>query len=144
MRREWRHKAAATKGTASPLKGELQETIDAVSWLLFGGYGFFARRRPCLRRLRFRSHDTGIFSADDQGHEERYVDARVGNGICDFVSEGRLVVVPERMQSIWETERTGKACVRASSALGSRGENILPPNLQDGCPFLGAHPEAQW
>src|SRR4029077_10898644 len=36
----------------------------------------------------------------------------------------------ERMRSIWETERTGKACVRASSALGTRGENILPPNLQ--------------
>jgi hypothetical protein len=40
----------------------------------------------------------------------------------------------ERMRSIWETERTGKACVRASSALGIRGENILPPNPQDGCP----------
>src|SRR5271170_3807707 len=39
-----------------------------------------------------------------------------------------------RMRSIWETERNGKACVRASSALGSRGENILPPNLQYGCP----------
>src|SRR5580704_15794885 len=47
-----------------------------------------------------------------------------------------------RMRSIWETERTGKACVRASSALGSRGENIRPPNLQDGCPSPGNNPTA--
>jgi hypothetical protein len=46
------------------------------------------------------------------------------------------------MRSIWETERTGKACVRASSALGSRGENILPPNLQDGCPSTENNPTA--
>src|SRR4029077_6463529 len=50
--------------------------------------------------------------------------------------------LPERMRSIWETERTGKACVRASSALGSRGENILPPNLQDGCPSPENNPTA--
>src|SRR3984957_3033950 len=48
----------------------------------------------------------------------------------------------ERMRSIWETERTGKACVRASSALGSRGEDILPPNLQDGCPSPENNPTA--
>src|SRR4029077_20842414 len=50
--------------------------------------------------------------------------------------------LPERMRSIWETERTGKACVRASSALGSRGENILPPDLQDGCPSPENNPTA--
>src|SRR5258707_12103974 len=48
----------------------------------------------------------------------------------------------ERIRSIWETERTGKACVRASSVLGSRGENILPPNLQDGCPSPENNPTA--
>src|SRR5713226_8198323 len=47
-----------------------------------------------------------------------------------------------RMRSIWETERTGKACVRVSSALGSRGEDILPPNLQDGCPSPENNPTA--
>jgi len=46
------------------------------------------------------------------------------------------------MRSIWETERTGKACVRVSSALGSRGEDILPPNLQDGCPSPENNPTA--
>jgi len=46
------------------------------------------------------------------------------------------------MRSIWETERTGKACVRASSALGSSGEDILPPNLQDGCPSPENNPTA--
>jgi hypothetical protein len=46
------------------------------------------------------------------------------------------------MRSIWETERTGKACVRASSALGSSGENILPSNLQDGCLSPENHPTA--
>src|SRR6202007_2609467 len=40
----------------------------------------------------------------------------------------------ERMRSIWRAVRTGKACVRASSALGNSGENIFPPNLQDGLP----------
>src|SRR5579862_2637240 len=39
-------------------------------------------------------------------------------------------------------ERTGKASVRASSALGSSGENILPPNLQDGCPSPENNPTA--
>src|SRR5712664_703683 len=52
----------------------------------------------------------------------------------------------ERMRSIWETERTGKACVRASSALGSSGEDIrspnLSPNLQDGCPSPENNPTA--
>src|SRR5258708_6014778 len=48
----------------------------------------------------------------------------------------------ERMRSIWETERTGKACVRASSALGSRGEDILPPNLRYGCPSPENNPTA--
>src|SRR5882672_5057527 len=48
----------------------------------------------------------------------------------------------ERIRSIWETERTGKACVRASSALGSRGEDILPPNLRYGCPSPENNPTA--
>src|ERR1700733_1481215 len=46
------------------------------------------------------------------------------------------------MRSIWDTERTGKACVRASSALGSSGENIVLPNLQDGCPSPENNPTA--
>ena len=64
-----------------------------MSWLLLGGYGFFDQGDGGVYvGFIFEANDTGIFSADDQGHEEGHVDARFGNGICDFVSEGRLVV----------------------------------------------------
>src|SRR5689334_12612842 len=61
------------------------------------------------------------------------------NRISPFLTSRTLL--PERMRLIWAAVRTGKACVRASSALGTGREDISPPKAQLGVVSIRTRPQ---